>query len=368
MRDDLEILEARILEQEALAKSLMMERDKAQHESAASVERSQTMAGEVIALENRVRTLRSHELRLERDMTSLTSEVESHKRQLASWEKDRAHLKTMVEALQEEKKVLQVRLRKAATGERDFSQTREVPLVTQPRDQSSTDASTSTDDLPVEPLTSASEGPSTPLASPSLDSWQHGRQFEHQSSGQDTVPAILPSLTEHFSQSPLSASLLSGERIPPLMSSDSRPSSSDVRIGSPRSGGYQTIHLPALSSSIPADLVTTIGNINDVITSLAEEKTALVKALKAESRGAAQLRALNSDLSQKLEATTQRLELIVAQGMAQGNKSTEEVTSRVAPVALDYVDEGDEVVDRVFTWIMQLFPGGNSRRNGMKRL
>ena len=367
LKEEIEILEGRIREQEVFARTVMGERDRAYQESAAALEQSQTLAGEVIALENRIRTLRSHELKMERDMGALSSEVESHKKQLVSLDKDRTHLKSVIDALQEEKKLLQVRLRKLASEKDVAPRISDSSDVVQVRERNMADAATSTEDLPVESLTTASDGPSTPLDSPSLDLWHHGRQFEEQHSSHSIARPpqlrIYQSSPSPFTPSPVS------DRHSLLLSSEPGPSNS-LPIGgsfSSQSDGLMALHLPSLSSSMPPDVARTINNINDIITSLGEEKNALVKALKAESKGAAELRALNTDLSRKLEATTQQLELIVAQRMAVGGTPADMATPRSAPAALDYVDEGDEVVDRVFTWIMQLFPSRNSRRN-MKRL
>jgi len=351
LNEVIEQLEGRIKERDAFAMALMAERDRAHQDFAAAREQSQTMAGEVIALENRIRTLRSHELKMEKDMGILNAEVESHRKQAVSWEKDRSHLQTLIDALQEEKKVLQVRLRKVASGEREFSYRSETSEAVQLKQRVLADASTSTDDLPPSPLKISSEGPSTPLESPSLDTWHHGRRFEEPLSCQSTAES---SHLRSTHESPFS---------------DPAPSALPVSIGSPQSGlGYQSTPLPVSATSVPADLMRTINNINDVIASLGEEKTAMVKALKAESKGAAELRALNADLSRKLAATTQQLELVVSQKMAEGSSTNGLTTSRTASAALDYVDEGDEVVDRVFTWIMQLFPSRSTRRNGVKRL
>lgn len=364
LNEVIEQLEGKIKEREAFAMTLMAERDRAHQDFAAAREQSQTMAGEVIVLENRIRTLRSHELKMEKDMGSLNAEVESHRKQASAWEKDRSHLQSLIDALQEEKKVLQVRLRKVASGEREFSYRSETSEAVQPKQPVLADASTSTDDLPPSPLKISSEGPSTPLESPSLDTWHRGRRSEEPLSAQSTAES---SHLRSTHESPFLESPLSSDTRSHLPFSDPGPSSLPVSMGSPQTGlGYQNIPLPVSSASIPSDLTRTINNINDVIASLGEEKTAMVKALKAESKGAAELRALNADLSRKLAATTQQLELVVSQRMAEGG-STSGLT-RNASAALDYVDEGDEVVDRVFTWIMQLFPGRGSRRNGLKRL
>ncbi|CAK9269157.1 unnamed protein product [Sphagnum jensenii] len=318
LKDDIVALEENVRMQEAMVKSMRAEREKAQQESSSAIERSQTLAGEVIALENRVRTLRSHELRLERDMESLTSDVDSYKRQIASLDKDRTHWKTMVDALQEEKKLLQGHLRKAALG--DDTRKRETPLAAQQRQLVLADASTSTDDLVTEIPTLVGHGSSFPSDSRLVGSWQNGQQPDR-SMGQSLGVGIHP-----------------------------------------------FVHFHGVSSSMPPEVLRTVNNINAVITSLGEEKKAMLKALKAESKAAAQLRALNSDLSQKLEAQTQQLELAVAQRMAHGSRVSVQVAPKPGIVATDFVDEGDEVVDRVLGWIMHLFPGGSSRRNGVKRL
>jgi hypothetical protein len=366
LKEEIEQLEQKIKERDAYAMALMTERDRAEQDSAAAREQSQTMAGEVIVLENRIRTLRSHELKLEKDMGTLSSEVESHRKQAATWEKDRTHLQTLIDALQEEKKVLQVRLRKVASGEREFSYKSENSEV-QLRQRVMADASTSTDDLPP-PLQISSEGPSTPLDSPSLESWHPGRLFEEPLSTQSTAQSSHLRSADESSQSPIVRSPLSSDVHSQVLFPEPGPSSLPVSTDSSQSGGYQRIQLPALFTALPADMMRIVNNIDDAITSLGEEKTAIVKALKAESKGAAELRALNADLSKKLEATTQQLELVVAQRMADGSSTSELPNSRNGPAALDYVDEGDEVVDRVLNWIVQLFPGRSSRRNGLKKL
>ncbi|KAJ0092736.1 hypothetical protein Patl1_25802 [Pistacia atlantica] len=77
---------------------------------------------------------------------------------------------------------------------------------------------------------------------------------------------------------------------------------------------------------------------------------------------------LNKELSRKLEAQTQRLELLTAQSMASGNTSIRQLEPHTVHDNTPYADEGDEVVERVLGWIMKLFPGGPSRRRTSKLL
>ncbi|KAL6292351.1 hypothetical protein ACE6H2_000493 [Prunus campanulata] len=77
---------------------------------------------------------------------------------------------------------------------------------------------------------------------------------------------------------------------------------------------------------------------------------------------------LNNELSRKLEAQTQRLELLTAQSMANENIIVRQPSPVDIPDNTPYADEGDEVVERVLGWIMKLFPGGPSRRRTSKLL
>lgn len=128
--------------------------------------------------------------------------------------------------------------------------------------------------------------------------------------------------------------------------------------------------------NFPPDQMRMIQNIDILISELALEKEDLIKALAAESSHTATLKDLNKELSRKLESQTQRLELLTAQSMVNGNIMTRQPDPRTS---LDkntfadegvpaYADEGDEVVERVLGWIMKLFPGGPSKRRTSKLL
>ncbi|KAG6546706.1 hypothetical protein Mapa_011895 [Marchantia paleacea] len=358
LKDETERQNGEIRAQAVVVKNMRSERDKAIQESKAAVGRAQALAAEVIALEEKVLRSRSQELKLHREMESLSADTESHKRQIASLEKDRANLRSLVEALQEEKSLLQARLRKAVSVEDVRLATSDVPSPSASNANRKLDVSTSTEDLELEAFLTAGTAvlpPSShlsleiaqPAGFPSLDQ-QHGQ------------PAIMPSVqrTPLLSPSPVSQSSESSSTHmtarASLIQSPTAPTGTGL--------GGRSLHLGSGSAIIPHDQVVIVENINNLISELAEEKEALLKALRAESVGASELRALNAELSQKLELQTQRLELAVAQSMAHGSTPTIEnayETSRLGPV---YVDEGDEVVDRVLGWIMQLFPSGSSRR------
>ncbi|EEF44322.1 conserved hypothetical protein [Ricinus communis] len=119
---------------------------------------------------------------------------------------------------------------------------------------------------------------------------------------------------------------------------------------------------------IPADQMRLIENINTLISELALEKEELMQALSSESSQCSRLKDLNNELSRKLEAQTQRLELLTAQSMANENIQARLPDSHAMQETTTYADEGDEVVERVLGWIMKLFPGGPSRRRTSKLL
>ncbi|KAK9078432.1 hypothetical protein SSX86_002489 [Deinandra increscens subsp. villosa] len=107
-----------------------------QLECSAADERAKLLASEVIGLEEKVLRLRSKELKLERHTENLEAEMSLQKRKISSMEKDHQDLLSTIDALQEEKKLMQSKLRKAPAA---------VGIKKSPTPK--TEASTSTDDL-----------------------------------------------------------------------------------------------------------------------------------------------------------------------------------------------------------------------------
>ncbi|KAG6668494.1 protein BLISTER-like [Carya illinoinensis] len=126
--------------------------------------------------------------------------------------------------------------------------------------------------------------------------------------------------------------------------------------------------LEVSSVNVPPDQMRMIQNINTLISELALEKEELVQALASESSHCSKLKELNKDLSHKLEAQTQRMELLTAQSMANAIIPARQPDSHLMHENTPYADEGDEVVERVLGWIMKLFPGGPSKRRTSKLL
>ncbi|KAK4765046.1 hypothetical protein SAY86_026136 [Trapa natans] len=119
---------------------------------------------------------------------------------------------------------------------------------------------------------------------------------------------------------------------------------------------------------IPPEQTRMIESISTIISELALEKEELVKSLASVASDNSKLKDLNMELSRKLEAQTQRLELLTAQSMASDVMPTKHPNPPATIVDAAYADEGDEVVERVLGWIMKFFPGGPSRRRTSKLL
>lgn len=299
LKADLEKLQGEIKLQLVELEAVKLEYANAQLECNAADERAKLLASEVIELEEKALRLRSNELKLERQVESYQAEFSSDRKKMSSFEKDCQDLHSTINALQEEKKILQSRLLKASSSEKSYD----------PKKTSSTkkDVSTSTEDLdiPMEP-----------------------------SNSENLVTASLPG-DRYISH------LLLGNRLPSFES---------------------------LSLTIPSDHMRMIQNINTLIAELAMERDHLTRALSAESSLSSTLAELNKELTRKLEAQTQRLELLTTQSMTTNNNAQpRRPDTRVVHENIPYADEGDEVVERVLGWIMKLFPGGPSRRTTSKR-
>ncbi|KAK4425362.1 protein BLISTER [Sesamum alatum] len=295
LKFDLERLQEEIKAQLVELEAVKREYAIAQLECNAADERAKLLASEVIELEEKALRLRSNELKLERQLENTQAEISSYRKKMASLEKDRQDLLSTIDALQEEKKLLQSKLRKASSSGNsiDLSKT----------SRAKQDVSTSTEDL--------------------------------ESGNSENLGSALPG--------------------------DDAPSSQV---------SHENIHLSleGLPTAFPSDQIRIIENINTLIAELALEKDQLTRALSAESSQSSQLLELNKELTRKLEAQTQRLELLTAQSMANDNSQPRQLDPPVVHENTTYADEGDEVVERVLGWIMKLFPGGPSRRRPSKHL
>ncbi|TYJ45094.1 hypothetical protein E1A91_A02G031900v1 [Gossypium mustelinum] len=146
LKSDMESLQEEIKAQLAELESFKMEYANARLECNAADERANILASEVIGEGNKALRLRSNELKLERQLENSQAEISSFKKKMSSLEKDRQDLLSTIEALQEEKKVLQSKLRDS------FLRGKSVDAIKNPA--SKKDMSTSTEDLATTETTS----------------------------------------------------------------------------------------------------------------------------------------------------------------------------------------------------------------------
>ncbi|XP_055813320.1 protein BLISTER-like isoform X2 [Solanum dulcamara] len=295
LKADTEKLQEEIKGQLVELEAVKMEYASIQLECNAADERAKLLASEVIGLEEKGLRLRSNELKLERELEISQAEISSFKKKMASLGKERQNLLSTIDALKEEKKLLQAKLRKTFESGKSLDVSRSMP--------SKKNVSTSTEDLREEKIVNDD-----------------------------------PNLGAHSTEAPAFSYLSENDQL----------------------------NLESLSTAVPPDQIRMIQSINTLISELTLEKEELMKALSLESSQCSELQELNKDLTRKLEAQTQRLELLTAQSMATGNNQTRQPDALSVQDSNPYADEGDEVVERVLGWIIKLFPGGPSKRRTSK--
>ncbi|KDP33366.1 hypothetical protein JCGZ_12915 [Jatropha curcas] len=153
LKSDMEKLQEEIQAHLMELESVKMEYANAKLECNAADERGKILASEVIGLEEKALRLRSNELKLERQLENSHAEIASYKKKMSSLEKDRQDLQSTIDALQEEKKLLQSKLRKASAS-RNSIDVGQIPT-------NKKDMSTSTEDLEAMPGISNQENHDT---------------------------------------------------------------------------------------------------------------------------------------------------------------------------------------------------------------
>ncbi|KAL3828329.1 hypothetical protein ACJIZ3_017131 [Penstemon smallii] len=275
LKFDLEKLQDEIKAQLVELEDVRIQYANAQLECNAADERAKLLASELIGWEEKSLRLRSNELKLERQLENSQAEISSYRKKMSSLEKDRQDLQSTIDALKEEKKLLQSKLRKASASGKSIEPDKIL--------YNKKDVSTSTEDLDMNMTTDSSN--SENIGNPLLGDDASSSQFPHEN---------------------------------------------------------LVISLEGLPLTIPSDQLRMIQNINMLIPELALEKDQLMQALSAESSQSSKLLELNKELTRKLEAQTQRLELLTAQSMANDNIPPRQPDSRTSHENMTYADEGDE--------------------------
>ncbi|XP_072964898.1 protein BLISTER isoform X1 [Typha angustifolia] len=341
LKSDMEKLQEEIKAQFLALDSVQMEYANAQLECSAADERAKILASEVISLEEKALRLRSNELKLEKQVENLNSEISSFRRKVSILEKEHQDFQFTIDALQEERKLLQSKLRKASVSENGNEEKKPY--------SDRRDAATLTEDLELQNELFMKKKGLLP-AKVSTVKWHAAHDEFHGAEHLDMARG-----ESSFHETMLDSTLNTSEDVGPSVSLASSTSGTSVI--------YEDT-----SVGIPQDQIRMIGNISSLISELAVEREEMMRALKIESSNCFMLKDLNKDLTQKLEAQTQRLELLTAQQMANEVVLTKPIDMHIINDTTQYADEGDEVVERVLGWIMKLFPGGPAKRRTSKLL
>ncbi|XP_010550848.1 PREDICTED: uncharacterized protein LOC104821624 [Tarenaya hassleriana] len=304
LKDDIEKLQQQIKAHMVELESVRVEYTNMQLECNAADERSKILAAEVIGLEDKALRLRSNELKLERELENTHAEMSSYKKKLSSLEKDRQDLQSTINALHEEKKILQTMLRKASSSGKS------VDIGKSPMSRKET--STSTEDLE--------------MSDSMLESSSRETHATTQSESDSSNTTMGPDCDHQFS---LDGSSLS---IPP----------DQMRM-------VQNIN------ALIAELAVEKEELVQALTAELSQ-TARLKELNKELSRKLEVQ------TQRLELLT--AQNMANDNIASIKQQPEDsyLVHEIKPIA----DEGDEVVERVLVWIMRLFPGGPSRRRTSK--
>lgn len=147
LKSEMENLQQEIKAQLVELEAIKSEYTNVQLECNAADERAKLLASEVIGLEEKALRLRSNELKLEKQLEIEQAEISSYRKKMSSLEKDRRDLQSTIDALQEEKKMLLSKVRKASgfgkpenkTSKRDGSTSTEDLVSEDPASNSNTE-------------------------------------------------------------------------------------------------------------------------------------------------------------------------------------------------------------------------------------
>ncbi|GMH19783.1 hypothetical protein Nepgr_021624 [Nepenthes gracilis] len=297
LKSEMEMLQEEIKAQLGELESMKIQYANAQLECNAADERARLLASEVIGLEEKALRLRSNELKLEKELEKSNAELNSCKKKLSILEKERQDLQLTIDALQEEKKLLQSKLRKASP--RGISADKK-------------DASTSTEDLGVEVATLIYRDSATSISSTSNPE------------GHDATD---------FCSSDGDAFL------------ENRPLGFEV----------SSMIIPPDQMQLIQNIISLI---SELTAEKADLRQALVTEISTSSKLKDINKELSQKLevqTQRLELLT--AQSMVNENMP----ARQPIDSRIVQDNVPYADEGDEVVERVLGWIMKLFPANGRK-------
>ena len=357
-QEELERRDAEVAAQGMVVTALAQERDAARAAAIEAHERSQRLSMEAIQLEERCLRLRSEELRLKQQMESAQADKERQDRALKAAAADRNEMQTALSAMQEERRLLQSKLRQMAvsqdlgTGGRRESEDggewvrrgemRQGDIAGSPGGPVNTPA-TSAAPTPAstpakEALASAAAARSARLAADlgtGLEDGHARNRYGGAEEGGDTTASLPPGgLFHHMARS---------------------------MNGVPLGG------VPV--DKVGEDQLRLVDSIHQLLTEVEGERARAAAALDSAKEKISGLAAAKTDLETQLAATTQRLELAVAQSTSAKAAATAAAAAAAVQAATGGQQAGaveEEVdVDGLLTTLLSFInPFGRRRGSG----
>ncbi|KAK3263394.1 hypothetical protein CYMTET_27798 [Cymbomonas tetramitiformis] len=351
-------------EQEIEAQMVVMEsmrasRDEALRGNVDSSTRAQALAQEVVDLEEKTLQIRSRELKLEQEMKEQSMEKEANRRAMAALEADRASLRAAVEALQEERRMMASRLRMAALDHQlALDNPPETPGNEEAEEESSPEAAEqATAPAEAEPVALQSEEGAGSASAPT----QEEVYSQRPPGGEDSAEAAAAD----------NEAEAIAEETPPVMRARRNTTGGGVDMG-------EIFKILALEQPVIVgeEQMLMVDNIHSILNELEEERNGTARELQSSREQIHALQAQKEEMSSKLEAQTQRLELAIAQSMAvqlergQLMQANSHVVKRPIGGRRGSTgdQDGEEVVDRMLGRMLGMFFGkGKSRARPVRK-
>ncbi|EIE19150.1 hypothetical protein COCSUDRAFT_67986 [Coccomyxa subellipsoidea C-169] len=234
------------------------------------------LAAEVVELEERLLRARSNELRAEKEAAQQAHAARRAQSAAQSAQLERGSLQSIIDTLQEEKRSLHVKLRKAVLGER-------LRAEQPPKDASTQTTATSA----ASPSKTAAAAPATPRQRSALLDDAPSMVAPSVRMAQEALDAHASE--DGLSDEPLSAALC--HLLPPLV----------------YQGG-----VAGNAAELIVQERAALSNIHAMLATLESQQRSLLSSLHAKEEESRELGTENAELRSRLEAAQQRLELAVS--------------------------------------------------------
>eukprot|EP00898_Chlorokybus_atmophyticus_P004555 jgi/Chlat1/50/ChrspC238745S00737 len=358
---DAERYQAEINAQTAVLAALSAEKNEAKKLYQEAVERAQALAKENVELEDKLLKLRSSELKLRRDFDILQSQAAHSKQALDSVSAERAALRAQVEALQDEKRNLSIRLRRASL---------DGPLAeVSPRKPQANGTAAHAESAPKASAAIAVQTDEAEFAEDEqkMKSLEKAAEEGSARAAAAVSAAMAAAASDSVVRRLERSTSMSARSVDRLVSFRFPPTAAGLASEKPGTSGSDALAAAAealKAGGVSQEQLRVIDSIHGLISELSSNQKRLAAALVHESNNAAQLRSAKRDLSERLENQTQRLELLVAQSITHGMP----VASKASSPANDGDEEQEEVVEHIFGWLLGFLPTSRPKRRTTRSL